>query len=241
MPGRSGRGAQIAALACLLVVTSACESRRTPTSPFCVPPPCPAALSPPPGNLPCYPAWELDEIDQEVTVRFEGDASAGALVCTEAGGSRDLTRIQARMYQALAYMKRARFDAPLPWTADELYSWFTTLVKGVRVRSDIPNAFAEMSEHVIDVLGTRDEAAGPESSFPSYVMVLVHEARHLQVGGHTCGTKDSTIAEMGANGTQYYLMVWIAQHDPGATLQERAYAQNQADSLRCSSFCRECR
>ncbi len=237
-----GLCSRIAAAMCLLTLTAMCrDSTRHPTFSDCVPPPCPAGAPSPPGELPCYSAWELDEIDREVPIRFEGDASAGVFVCTGAAGSRDLTRVQARLYQAVVYMKQARFDAPLPWTPDPLYEWFTNLVKGVRVRTDIPNAFCSVAERVINLLGTADQAAGPDSTFPSYVKVLVHEARHIEVGSHTCGTKDNTIAELGAYGTQYYLMLWIAEHDPRATPLERAFARNQADSLRCTCFCRECR
>lgn len=65
---------------------------------------------------------------------------------------------------------------------------------------------------------------------------------HIDVGGHTCGyTKDNTIAELGAFGVVYYLMMWAAEHDPRSTAEERAYALNQAASLRCAVFCQECR
>jgi hypothetical protein len=69
---------------------------------------------------------------------------------------------------------------------------------------------------------------------------MVQETRHIDFGGHTCGTLDRKISDMGAYGAQYYLMLWLGTHWSGATQAEKDYSVNRAELLRASAFCAEC-
>jgi len=171
----------------------------------------------------CQGAEEVAAIDADLKLTFESDPTSGRLVCTARQGSADLTRLQERTYQALITMKRLQFNRPLPWTDKTLYDWFVASVDGIRFRRDIENSFCCEPENVINVqthnlaaLST-DRWVNPESGagLQDLVVLFVHEARHNEGYGHTCGSNDNTIAEMGAWGVQYELYRWLAFHsDP---------------------------
>lgn len=58
--------------------------------------------------------------------------------------------------------------------------------------------------------------------------------------GVTCGGTDRTLDEKGAFWVQYYTMLWLGTHWPGATQAEKDFALNRAASLR-TVFCEVCR
>jgi hypothetical protein len=165
-----------------------------------------------------------------VDVIFADDPTAGALVCSAEDGSADMTRLQERVYQALYLIRRLRFDAPLPWTGEALWEWFVGAVDGVRVGGS--RTYCCDPARVI-VIGVSSEYG---DGFPTLIEGLVHEARHADGGhSHSCGTgADQTIDELGAYGVQYYLNLWLAQHnvDPPLTREERLYSASRADLMR---------
>jgi hypothetical protein len=173
----------------------------------------------------------------DVSFTFEGDPSAGALVCRASDGSADLTRLQERAIQAVLLMRRVQFDAPLPWTPQSLYDWFVSSVDGVRFRTDISTSFCCEPARVINILSNRQLHAG----VPGYPLeVMVHEARHTFFEAHTCFfSKDRRIDELGAFGVQYYLDLWLGSHS-NLPQEYRKYFQYRAEALRNSAFCEEC-
>jgi hypothetical protein len=208
--------------------------------PSCVTPARPPNIVPdPPGMLPCPTESELAVLDRDVAMSFEGDTRAGSFVCHAAGGSRDLNRFQERAYQALLWMRRSRFDAPLQWTGESLYGWFTGTVRGIRFRSDIRAPFCCDPPGVINLTG--GVQGNVDTSIPGFPLeVMLHEARHIDFGPHRCGTLDNNSGELGPFGVQYSFMLWIAAHYPAVTPQQREWALNRAAWLRSSAFCQEC-
>lgn len=206
------------------------------TPPACAPPLAPrVVVAPPAGFVPCPTVEELAEIDRIVPVVF---ADSGTLVCRSSDGSRDLTQVQKNVYQALLFMKQVEFDAPLPWTRASLFGWFTSNVRGVRVIA--PPAFDSCCDPpgVISLVGNR----ATEWTLSPFLMAMVHEARHVDGGRHTCGEfLDNRIADLGAHGVTYYLLAWLGMHWPAASQPEREWALYRAESLRASAFCQECR
>jgi hypothetical protein len=210
--------------------------RTTPTVPNCPPRLSPPRVAAPLGPAPCPSAAELSAID--VPISFEGDGSGGTLVCREADGSWDLTQVQKNAYRALLFMKTVEFDAPLPWTNQNLYQWFRRAVVGIRVRTDIRTNGCCSPAGVINLLGTIVEENSLSSGF---LEMMVHEGRHAEGRPHTCDTNDRTVDEMGAYGVQYSLMLWIGSHWPQATQAEKEFALNRVTLLRASGvFCEEC-
>jgi hypothetical protein len=211
--------------------TSALAAPRTCDEPVYVP--APSVV------WPCPPAAAVRAIESELDVVFEEDPPAGTAVCGPADGSVEMTRLQERVFQALYLMRRLRFDAPLPWTSETLWSWFVEEVREVRVGGS--RTYCCASPRVI-VIGVSSEYGG---GFPTLIEGLVHEARHTDgQHPHSCGTgADQTIGELGGYGVQYYLNLWLSRHtvEPALTLEERQYCASRADLMRYYSFCRECR
>jgi hypothetical protein len=223
-----------------LAVFPACGERAQPfQAASCTPPVRPSGtFTPPPGSLGCPSTSELDEIDSQVRITFEGDSATGRSVCGESEGSRTLTQQQKDVYNSLIYLRRLEFDAPLPWTAASTFEWLRGTIRGIRVRTDRAGSWCCDPPQTINI-GVFDQ---PESAIPAYAIAMVHEARHVQTGGHKCpdGKNDRTISEMGAYGVQYYLLVWIAAHRPATTPAEREYAVSFSQWLRAVAFCAEC-
>ncbi|MHA2428660.1 MAG: hypothetical protein ACXADB_11615 [Candidatus Hermodarchaeia archaeon] len=168
----------------------------------------------------CPTAAEITAIDANIDLQFDADPTAGEFVCTAAAGSADLTHLQERAYQALVIMRRLSFSQPLPWTNLTLFDWFINTIDGIRFRDDIeysfccePNGYINVSSSNLAALETQQWISPYSGTGLNGLMILyVHEARHHEVGGHTCGNMDNTIDEMNAWGVQYYLNEWLAWH-----------------------------
>ena len=155
----------------------------------------------------CPTAAEVAAVNSDLRVTFEGDPTAGRLACRASSGSEDLSPLQERVYQALLAMKAMQFAVPLPWTAQPLYAWFVHAIDGLRFRNDIPLSFCCDPPGVVDISTKNFSAVGGDLVAP-----LAHEARHNEIGGHTCGTNDATFDEDGAWAIETYTLLWEAMY-----------------------------
>lgn len=170
----------------------------------------------------CPSPQEIASINSDFTLSFESDPSAGTLVCTAAAGSEDLTLLQKNTYQILRVAREIPFDVPPPWTTKNLYDWLKGAIHGIRFRTDIPLSFCCDPTGVINILEAPNSTNlltsrwdDPQFGFglDTYLNLVVHEARHSEGFGHTCGTgNDQTLAELGAWGVVYYYYEWLAFH-----------------------------
>ncbi len=177
----------------------------------------------------CPTAEEVHAIDARLRLIFDADPTRGEpLACTASAGSVDLTAYQRRVYSSLLAMQQIPFDAPLPWTPLPLWDWFVSKVRGVHFSSNtayswccepgnrivIATAASRATDHSCLMVRdtTRWIAANAGCGMDAFVVLLAHEARHLDDKPHTCGSSDNTIAEMGAWAVQYYLYRWFAEH-----------------------------
>ncbi len=203
----------------------------------------------------CPSEAELAAIDADLALTFEADPSAGNPVCTASAGSRDLTSFKRIVYTTLLVMKRLEFNQPLPWTDQQLYTWFINTIHGIRFRTDIEYSSCCNPAGVINVqagnlsVNYTDKWIDLQlnSGAKGLLVLFVHEARHNEFGGHTCGTDDNTRAEMGSWGVQYYLEAYLADNlrDPsfltipipslGSYYSETA--MNDANMILSSNFC----
>jgi len=169
----------------------------------------------------CPSAAEVARINADLAISFESDPTAGSLACSASQGSANLTPLQKRAYNAVRIMQRIPFDAALPWTGLGLYDWFVAAIDGIRFRSDITYSYCCEPPGVINLkTGLASEQTdlwiNPDwnTGLAHLMILMVHEARHNEGYVHTCagGTRDGTLAELGAFGVQYYLQVWLATH-----------------------------
>jgi hypothetical protein len=177
----------------------------------------------------CPSAAALAEIDNDLDLVFDNVAIADDTpVCFAKDGSRDLSRAKERAYQSLLAMKALKFDAPLPWTDRDLYSWFGGVIDGIIFEETSNYCCAPGPAGTGRYLHVRlgDASAvyatelwvnGVGLGMLNMVDVMVHESRHAETGQHTCPdlASDATADELGAWGTVYSLHQWLAYHaDP---------------------------
>jgi hypothetical protein len=166
----------------------------------------------------CPSPADVASISADLAISFESDPTAGTLVCTAAAGSVNLTRAQNRAFQALRAMRQLQFTRPLPWTAQPLYTWLNQAIDGIRFRGDISLSSCCNPPRVVNIAIANTPASGalrwidPQTGagVSGLMAVIVHEARHSEGPGHTCGANDATYRELGAWAIQHDLKVWLA-------------------------------
>ncbi len=179
----------------------------------------------------CPTRAQVEAIQQDIELSFEGDPTAGAAACRGSGGF-VLTPLEAWAYRHLLMARELRFDRPLPWTDQPLYDWIVGTAEGIRYRSDIDRSFCCDPPRVINL------RISPDADVASYAVpapgeitrhgwvpgthlgLIVHETRHIEVGSHTCGSDgDATWAELGGYGTSAALYWWVAEFTDPALLE----------------------
>lgn len=185
----------------------------------------------------CPSPAELTLVDSSLSMTFSSDPSAGQLVCHAENGSRDLTLLQERSYQAILLFTWVRFDAPLPWTAQNLDVWFAHAIHGVAFRGDAqtsyccdPGGVIVIQTNNLWVLTSTDDPRPMWDEVRSLAALFVHEARHNEGYGHTCGMKDNTVAELGAWGVEYDFLLWLGTHSDPAVIPEPFRSQAAVDA-----------
>ena len=174
----------------------------------------------------CPTAAEMDLIDAVISLSFEGtDPSAPTLVCHAAGGSRDLTKLKRNVYNILLAAKKIRYSQPLPWSSQtSVWDWlrFESGINMIRLRGDIGGSYCCEPSNAIDLSVAPNsyyafsdkwvDDNGDGGGLVSSLALVVHEARHRMSGGHTCGTDDQTLDELGAWGAQIYFYLWLDRY-----------------------------
>jgi hypothetical protein len=173
----------------------------------------------------CPKPDEIAFVDSVVPLTFEFDGTAPALVCTENGGSANLTHLQERAYQAVLSMRRITSDVPPPWTELSLFEWFSGEVNGIIFRAapnsyccDQPGVLVIKSDQDLSALGSNrwiDRNEPMAWGMIYLVQLLMHEARHVAGFPHTCldaSGNDATLEEGGAWAVVYWFYTWLPQN-----------------------------
>jgi Repeat of unknown function (DUF5648) len=212
----------------------------------------------------CPTAADIDYINARLTINFLVDVSAPTLVCTQAAGSHNLTRVQERLYQALKAMFFIRFTSPPPWTSQlTLFDWMINEsgVKGINVDASGssyccdtgPNIHLNMASNSVVLATNRWVDLYDGFGLADLVDLISHESRHDQGKVHTCTTvsgNDETLGELGAWAIVYYDYIWFAgaadpsfiDHPPAGTTNSvypsyHAYYLARAASTLSSRIC----
>lgn len=188
----------------------------------------------------CPTQDELDLINSHFDILFAPEANLAPYACQDGLNPDGSVNPRLAVYQALRAMGAMTFDAPLPWTEFSLYDWLRQAITGI-VLKPVQNSYCCDGQGRIvlksSLMGQPSHAAwhNPQTGIglESLVGLIVHEARHAEIGGHTCdGTDDATLEELGAWGTQYWLYIWLADHTPAGflTQAERQAAHSHAST-----------
>ena len=246
-----------------LVLLSACSSPTAPTAvnPAYIdttdcsgvpvsPDPCDASyVAPTFPALPCPTRAEVEELQSDFRVTASSDVSAGVLSCRSKDGSVDLTIVQETIYQSLLFLRRLRFDRPLPWTNLSVYDWARNAVSGGIVIESAGNSYAYLGQHTIHLAFTSYGWLLQRSFDTVPYGAILHEGRHAEgPWPHTCGktaeygyVRDKSIPEMGAYGVQYLLDYWIGNYsDEPADIKQLALRRASLLRQEGGAFCCEC-
>jgi hypothetical protein len=165
-------------------------------------------------------------------------------VCRDADGSVDLTGVELRTVRALLIMRELEFDAPLPWTPLSLWDWVRQETNGILFDGNATLSSCCGGSRTPVIAGRATSLTW--DSIEGLIGVIVHETRHISFGGHTCGSLDRTIAEMGAFGVHNLFFQWMGSHTspellpPEYQRQSRLRACTQANSVFCNEPERKC-
>ena len=152
----------------------------------------------------CPSAAELAALQADFSLSIEPDASPAA-ACPVA-----ITETQRRVFQTLQVIKSLGFARPLPWTNLAPYEWLKGAIDGIRVRDGLPVNFCCDPPDVINLDSTTfgDQWSAEWLTLVA-LHVIPHEARHSEIGGHTCPDGDLTFEEQGATAAGIWTSQWI--------------------------------
>lgn len=167
----------------------------------------------------CPTSEEIDRFHRDLDLFFDPVSEFPAYTCELGINPEESPNRRWVLYQALRAIGAIHFDQPLPWTSLPLYDWLEGAINGIAL-SETEYSYCCDAQHRIvlkaDLFDQEDMKTwvNPQSGHGliGLIGLIVHEARHAEVGGHTCGNDDATFEEMGAWGTQYYLFMYIAEH-----------------------------
>jgi hypothetical protein len=199
-------------------------------------------------ELPCPTRAEVDEIRRDIRVAVSADVSAGILACHERDGSVDLTVVENQVYQSLLFLRRMRFDRPLPWTNQPIYDWVRlTIPLGIVIESSGNSHSCLSCKGPIHVVYSSYRSLRPTVYYLVHTLIA-HEARHAEGWPHTCGLSsesnvlvhDKSVAEMGGYGVHYLLAYWLGHYSEESAVVREYYSRHAAKLLGGGSFCCEC-
>lgn len=182
---------------------------------------------------------ELGRIQADFEIVFDSRARLPEYSCTPARIVAGEGNPRLAVFQALRAIEALQFEAPLPWTGLSLYDWLGEAIDGLVLTTTDISYCCDAANRIVLKAGLLsqpqyavwyDPSAG--IGLMNLVGLIVHEARHSEIGGHTCGNDDQTLNELGAWGVQYWMFTWMSDHAHAGLLteQETSAAHEAAQS-----------
>lgn len=169
----------------------------------------------------CPSTSEITAFQSDFDISVEADASA----TSPCPGSPTVTESRRRVFQVLQLLRSLSFARPLPWTSLAPYDWLRGAIAGIRVQPNLGQNFCCDPPRVINIDAS---AVGDPWNGESLLLTLatfMHEARHAEIGGHTCaGGRDMTFDEQGANAIEEWIVKWIGLFGGTATAAAAPHA-----------------
>lgn len=169
----------------------------------------------------CPTQAEMERFKSDFDILFDTDNDIPEYVCQNGTGPDGNVNPRLALYQGLRAIHSLQFDPSLPWTDQTLYDWLKSTINGVILTETDLSYCCDAENRIVlkaTLLNQSDYRfwVNPQSGsgLIGFVGLIVHEARHAEIGGHTCGSDDKTLEELGAWGTQYYLFKYIADNTP---------------------------
>jgi hypothetical protein len=187
----------------------------------------------------CPSDLELDRFNTDFHILFDSADPFPPYECQDGTGPGGQVNPKLALYQGLRAIHALQFSQALPWTEHGLYEWLREAIHGIVVTDTEYSHCCAAGKKIVlkaDLLYQLDYQVwgNPQSGggLMGLIGLIVHEARHAEIGGHTCGSDDCTLEELGAWGVQYYLYLYMAENTPAAffTQQQRQMTLNHADT-----------
>jgi hypothetical protein len=170
----------------------------------------------------CPTECELAWFNSDFDIEFDDAAGLPPLACENGLDPSGGVNPRLAIYQALRVMAALDFDQPLPWTEKNLYAWLNGAIDGILLTTTDMSHCCDGQNRIVlkaDLLSQPAFATWYDQQYgiglDVLVGLIVHEARHAEIGGHTCGSDDQTLQELGSWGVQHYLFTWLAEHTLG--------------------------
>jgi len=187
----------------------------------------------------CPTESELERFNTDFHILFDSAIAFPPYDCQNGTGPGGEVNPKLVLFQGLRVIHALQFNQPLPWTELSLYEWLKGAIHGI-VITDVEYSYCcEAGNEIVlkgELLSQTDYQAwaNPQSGvgLMSLVGLIVHEARHAEIGGHTCGSDDLTLEELGAWGVQYYLFLYMVENSAPDffTQEQRQVASQHADT-----------
>ncbi|OGO18592.1 MAG: hypothetical protein A2Z14_12040 [Chloroflexi bacterium RBG_16_48_8] len=187
----------------------------------------------------CPTESELNRFNTDFDILFDSTIPFPPYGCQNGTGPDGEVNPKLTLYQGLRVIHALHFNQPLPWTELSLYEWLKGAIHGIVITdAEFSHCCAAGKQIVLkgDLLYQPDYQiwVNPQSGggLIGLIGLIVHEARHAEIGGHTCGLDDATLEELGAWGTQSYLFLYLAENTPLAFFnqEQRQMAIQHSDT-----------
>jgi hypothetical protein len=173
----------------------------------------------------CPSQAELALLEQDFDLSFDPAAGLPPFACQDGLDPGGGVNPRLVLYQALRAISALTFSEPLPWTDLSLYEWLRNAIRGIVLTNTELSYCCDPQGRIVlkaDLFSQPFLASWHDAQqgvgLEGLVGLIVHEARHAEVGGHTCGNDDLTLEELGAWGVQYWLFIWMAEKTPPTML-----------------------
>lgn len=170
---------------------------------------------------------ELSAIDTDFSIVVDQAIEIPTYECFEGDDPAGDENPKLVFYQLLRALGALEFDQPLPWTDLSLYDWLGNSITGF-VITDAPESYC-CDDHGRIVLSVEDltrplparwDSPHPRTGLCDLAGMIIHEARHAEIGPHRYGEKDTSPDEYGPWGAQYHFYIWLAEHTPPGMLSD---------------------
>ena len=207
----------------------------------------------------CPPQDELAIIQADFPILFEPARRFGdpAYLCVEPTSTMRVLSDQHIIMQALRVIRCMKLSRPLPWTDLHPYEWLKSKIGAIAVSytasfnscchtvfpvSKPDGVQAITLQKASDALlryrsQWRDASAG--TGLGNLILLIFHEARHIDLPHNCGGIYDSSLEYMGAWGVQITMARYLAEGwiRVGLPEEERPYLDWLADNLEATRLC----
>ncbi|MBU1050362.1 hypothetical protein KKG90_10105 [Candidatus Bipolaricaulota bacterium] len=209
------------------------------------------------GTCPSLRELAILQSDFPIVLELSLRVQEPIYTCYELSGAIRTPSDQLAIIQALRVIRHMRLSRPLPWTDLHPYEWLKSRIGAIAVSDTAsfnhcchtvfpigkPQGVQAMTLQKADDkllayrMVWRDPSAG--TGMGNLILLILHEARHIDLPHDCDGIDDSSLRYMGAWGVQITVAQYLAAGwiDIGLSQQDRQHLAFLAEDLQSSRLC----